>query len=127
MKTVHTPEELYKELVKGQSRIIGKYAIRLMNEIIRDTPVDTGHAQSNWIASFKTPFSSVIGSKARVNRGYQSASRARLGRYNILTSGPIFISNNVAYIVRLNQGYSKQAPAGFVEAAIERISLSDEQ
>jgi hypothetical protein len=30
----------------------------------------------------------------------------------------VYISNNLPYIDRLNKGHSKQAPAGFIESAI---------
>ncbi len=34
----------------------------------------------------------------------------------------IFISNNVPYIGRLNNGHSAQAPSGFVEMAVRRAA-----
>ncbi len=41
------------------------------------------------------------------------------GKYR---GGRLFLSNNVPYISRLNDGSSGQAPAGFVQAAIARAS-----
>ena len=44
---------------------------------------------------------------------------AVLGAYR-LEDGPTFVTNNAAYIRRLNAGHSAQAPAGFVEAVVAR-------
>lgn len=77
------------------------------------TPVDTGWARSNWQMSAGSPIESTLGLPGTSGVpplvvGYQ------------LRQGPIYITNNVPYIQRLNEGYSQQAPAGFVQAAIER-------
>ena len=37
----------------------------------------------------------------------------------------MFVSNNVKYITRLNDGYSRQAPAGFVQSAIRKAVTQD--
>jgi hypothetical protein len=34
--------------------------------------------------------------------------------------GVVEITNNVEYIAKLNDGHSAQAPAGFIEAAVDR-------
>jgi hypothetical protein len=35
-----------------------------------------------------------------------------------LASSPIHLNNNLPYIIPLNQGWSTQAPAGFIDMAI---------
>jgi hypothetical protein len=77
-----------------------------------------GRARANWIPTLGTPASGV---SARVDK--QGASTVALlagvtANYK-LEDGPIWIVNNSPYISRLNDGHSKQAPAGFVEAAID--------
>lgn len=59
-------------------------------ELRRRTPVDTGNARRGWIDS---PVNSPFGRST--------------------------ITNSVPYIGRLNNGWSQQAPAGFVRAAIQ--------
>mgnify|MGYP003629484545 CR=1 FL=1 len=84
------------------------------------TPVDTGWARANWIANVATPVTEAVGS-AEAPTLAEAAQQASLGSvlgYK-LRSGPVFISNNVPYILRLNDGSSKQAPAGFVQRAIQ--------
>lgn len=47
--------------------------------------------------------------------------RARAG-WTVDTTA-LVIENNVEYIGKLNEGHSKQAPAGFVETEIDKIKL----
>lgn len=79
--------------------------------LVRDTPVDTGRARSNWIASVNAP------SVAIVEPGQKPPTEAALGSFKVTDTA--YISNNLPYIRRLNDGYSQQAPAGFVEKAVQ--------
>jgi len=86
------------------------------------TPIDTGWARNNWVPSIGTPLESPVGSPD--NPAAAAAARDAgiaevLTRYT-LSDGVIFISNNVPYIGRLNDGSSTQSPAGFIQAAILR-------
>lgn len=88
------------------------------------TPRDTGWARANWIPNVgapapppdgtRPPSGSTIGATPE-----QAAGLARVARY-VLRQGAIYLTNNVPYITRLNDGHSRQAPAGFVQAAIRR-------
>lgn len=76
------------------------------------TPVDTGHARANWILSTGSP-----------GTGQVAGTRGDGNVASILTwslsDGPIFVNNNVPYILRLNDGWSAQQPSGFIERAID--------
>jgi hypothetical protein len=87
------------------------------------TPVLTGFAQSNWIASNGTPFTGTVGSKNPDHRSGNIDSGAALASVQGLAGGAgevkdVFIANNVLYIGPLDEGWSKQAPPGFAEAAV---------
>lgn len=83
------------------------------------TPVDTGWARSNWIPRIGKTFEGTSGTREAVSAGAQESGKAQVLTYK-LDQGPVHITNNVPYIVFLNDGSSKQAPRGFVQAAIER-------
>jgi len=94
------------------------------------TPVDTGWARANWIASIGTPVTTTAGTRADAEAGKIDKSAAEQGLVNILayTSpkiGNVYISNNVPYIELLNAGTSKQAPPMFVEMAIQKAITQD--
>lgn len=88
------------------------------------TPVDTGWARANWIPRIGQPYSGTAGTRSqaeegRINTGPQNAGVASLVAYR-LERGKVFVSNGVPYIVKLNEGSSRQAPRGFVQAAVRR-------
>lgn len=89
-------------------------AINVTAELVERTPVDTGFARASWIPTIGSPASAADGSGAA-----QAAGLAAIIAFN-LTQGSLFSSNFARYIKRLNAGSSTQAPAGFVEAAIDR-------
>lgn len=88
------------------------------------TPVDIGWARANWVPSIGSP--AILADKRNpelndvVARASEQASgRERLLAYK-LANGPVFNTNNVVYIVPLNEGHSPQSPPGFVQAALEK-------
>lgn len=98
---------------------VRRITLRITDRLIRTTPVDTGWARANWVPSIGLPVTYPEGSKAGVTRASQQQGLARVVGYRI-DQGAVYISNNVPYIQRLNEGSSRQAPAMFVEAAIEQ-------
>ena len=80
--------------------------------LVQTTPVDEGRARSNWNPSLNVPDGSIREPKQK------KSIEPILDSYKITDT--ILISNNLPYIKRLNDGYSKQAPAGFVDAALAR-------
>lgn len=96
---------------------IANAAIMLTLEIDKQlrlaTPVDTGHARANWVPSVGSPH----GTEESGESGHADGV-ARVLAFK-LTDGVLWVSNATPYIHRLNYGHSKQAPAGFVERAVD--------
>lgn len=114
-----------RELRGGVQRVVRDLAVNITAELIERTPVDTGWARANWIptigASDNTPATgNPTTAIVPAQRNRQEASTAALATGYRLERGAVFISNNVPYILRLNDGSSKQAPSGFVQASIRR-------
>lgn len=109
-----------KEVLKALDEFVDKLMIRLTLDIVANlvqtNPVDTGWSRSNWIPSIGTEVTVAHGSKTAVSGSAQQAGAAKLLTYT-RDKGTIFISNNVPYIVILNERPSSQ---GFVQAAIIR-------
>lgn len=98
---------------------------RLLNELWAVTPVDTTKATSNWLVGIRKGIYSEREAYVPGFLGYTktaSVTAARKVAFTALeTKKPgqsIFIVNNVDYIMDLNRGSSKQAPARFVENCI---------
>jgi hypothetical protein len=114
-----------KALSVALDKEIKSLVLELMLEcqanIIEATPIDTGWARSNWFV--------VFGADKEINYNpnisVETAKNLQtFYLYKMLEwdrdKGEIYIVNNVPYIGRLNNGYSKQAPSGFVEKAISQ-------
>lgn len=88
------------------------------------TPVDTGWARANWIPQIGVPFT---GNSQQIEPSpgevAQAGARQQSGLASVFTYrlalGNVFISNNVPYILNLNDGSSTQSPRMFIETAIE--------
>ena len=85
------------------------------------TPVATGHARANWVPSVTQPYSGETSGE-----GAHAAGLAEVLAYQ-LSDGAIYISNSAGYVPRLNRGSSKQAPALFIEAVIDRVLAEMQQ
>lgn len=83
--------------------------------LIARTPVDSGQAASNWQVG-------LGGMQTAPKFGFTDIPAARalaLATIEQRQAGQnVYISNLLPYIGRLNNGYSSQAPAGFVENAL---------
>lgn len=93
-------------------------ALRIHGGLIEKTPVDTGWARSNWLPSVGVPRKETVGEPGSLNQAAAQFGQAEVAGWQI-TSGPIYITNNVPYISRLNAGSSTQAPSGFVEGVVQ--------
>lgn len=100
--------------------MVRRVALAVDTAVVLATPVRTGRARANWqvglgsapVGTLAAPSSPGAGASEALGRG-----QATIGEYQG-QGGTIHISNNLPYIGALNDGSSKQAPAGFVESAI---------
>lgn len=126
--------ERFSRRMKQRAGRIGREANRVKREValaidqalVTSTPVDTGTARSNWIVSLGQATDEIRPPYARTSKGgigETANARGALaqGKSKISKSREeeaIHITNNIDYIRDLNDGKSPQAPAMFVEDAI---------
>lgn len=113
---------LADRVAKNAPALVRKVALAADQAVVLSTPVDTGRARSNWIAQIGSAPSTVIESYAPGQAG--ASAQGALDQAAAVISGytsgqEIHITNNLPYIQRLNDGFSPQAPAGFVEKAVQ--------
>lgn len=109
------------------NRIKRLTALAVDQALVLGTPVDTGTARSNWIVTLGTASNQTQGAFSPLSKGDMSESenaRAAMaqGKSVISQAKPgqaIHLTNNLEYIMPLNEGHSAQAPAGFVEEAVD--------
>lgn len=105
-------------------KVVRKLALDIVANLVAapsegGTPVDTGWARANWLPRVGSPATGTVGSPTSVTRSAQQAGLQQVATWK-MGAGKVWITNAVPYIGRLNAGWSKQAPAGFVQAAIRR-------
>lgn len=96
-----------------------KLVVDVHADLATETPVDTGWAASNWIISMGSFSNEPVGSPENVSNVASLAGLAGVLTWSI-KKGIIYITNNVPYIQRLNEGSSRKAPAGYVDMIIQR-------
>ena len=104
-------------------KLIKDLTQNLVNQLFDKTPVDTGFARTNWVPTIGAPFEGTAGNREEaeagiLNPGPQEDGLNAIVHEYLLTQGKIYITNNVEYIVFLNEGSSRQAPAAFVQRTI---------
>lgn len=121
------------QVENGGTRLVKSVAKRALRRLVWATPVDKGVARSNWRVGIGAAPTAVIpayapGRHLGINEtaNGQAAINAGIARINGFSPGQgralkksISIANNTPYIGALNAGSSKQAPAGFVEVALD--------
>ena len=118
-------EKKAKAIDEAASKLAVDTALTIVGDLAFKTPVDTSQALSNWIVTLETPSSDKIkphfpgeGGSTQKASAAETINQARKILAGKKLGQRIFITNNLPYIRRLNDGYSKQAPAGFVERAV---------
>lgn len=99
--------------------IFRKIALDLDASVVLDTPVDEGRARGNWYPSINIPSNEVdeesLGPSKSLSRISRTAPLAKLGDI-------IWLTNNLPYILPLENGHSSQAPEGMVEVNVIRAA-----
>jgi hypothetical protein len=106
------------EKAKDQAElIVKKTTIQLFSSVIEKSPVDTGRFRANWNVSFGA-FNPQTTEEVDPS-GSQSKSKVyqALANYQ-LKDQSVFLGNSLPYAERLENGWSKQAPAGMVRLSI---------
>lgn len=107
-------------------KLVKKVSLAVDQAVVVGTPVDKGTARSNWIVSINTEAQSPINAYVPGTKGSTKAAnttaalsqgRAALSAWRV--GMVVNITNGLDYIRFLNQGSSAQAPAMFVEQAID--------
>lgn len=99
-----------KKVLDKVDKTVRGTALIVFGEIVKNTPVDTGRARANWHIDINNVDVSLV-------EPDHMEDTSVVARYKM--GDTIFISNNLPYIRPLDEGHSKQAPAGFVDAAIQ--------
>lgn len=119
---------LGEQITQEADRTVRAAALMADQTVVMATPVDKGRARSNWLVELDAPNRDTIEAYVPGEDGNTSGpntaaalaqGRATIAGYDGDRNSGIAISNNLPYIGPLNAGSSRQAPAGFVEKAVQ--------
>ncbi len=100
--------------------VIKKITFDIFRRVIMKTPVDSGRARGAWSVSIGEP---AAGSNRPLDPSGNATASEVAGVVNgQMTAGKIiFLTNTLPYILRLEEGYSKQAPIGMVYTTLREF------
>lgn len=114
---------LSKKSVTNANEMVKDAAKAFLTEVVNRTPVDTAQAVSSWKVGLnykprgtRNLIPGLKGSTAGAARSAVLASELPKIEKRV-TGQTISVVNTTDYIEELNSGSSKQAPAGFIDAA----------
>lgn len=112
-----TLDAFARKVQLAPARVAKRVAFDLFRRIVEKTPVDTGRARASWTISVNQADRTVAPA------GQARYPKPKIGMLNVQPGDTIWISNNLPYITRLEDGHSQQAPAGMVKLSIEEVKL----
>ena len=98
-------------------KVFRKTCFEISNEVISNTPVDTSRAKNNWfpdINKFSSDITETTNKQGSINLVAGEVSKLQLG-------DTFTLSNNLDYIIKLEYGWSKQKPNGFVAITLQKF------
>jgi len=112
-------EKFIKNLHQDYSTGIRKIAFDLFQGIVDRTPRLTGRAQGSWTVNAHKPDETVLPPR---EEGEYPPPVFNLDVNELRNHPPIYVSNNLDYILALEEGWSKEkAPEGMVAITVQEI------
>ena len=120
-----TPEEIKNMVMEWVEEQVDKtartVAIDIDRNLILETPVDTGRARAGWFPMVTNSPPTYVPPEEQYKGKKNVPPPPIPGLRKIKLGEKIYVSNNVPYIIYLDQGHSKQAPAGYVDRTVSRV------
>lgn len=114
-------EKFGKVTEEEATLIIRKIALDLDSAIVLATPVDTGRARGNWYPSLNKPSDEMDLNKLDPS-GNEATSKINSTVALFKLGDTVWMTNNLPYILPLENGHSQQAPQGMVDNNLERVA-----
>lgn len=105
---------MYEAVMQGSAEVTRMAIFDLYRLLTTYTPVATGRARAGWILAEGSP-STTVPAPGQYGPPDPPAISIHMGQ-------EYFITNNVVYIVPLDNGHSDKAPAGMTDRAVNEVT-----
>lgn len=126
MSTEQDIRRVRDALLRRSTKLFQGIFLETHRRIVLRTPVDTGRARGNWMVSEGEPVTESDPSRFDKTGGAGMAEAKGLAK-DLKFGDVAFIVNNLPYIEALENGHSKQAPAGMVAVTVTEMQPVCEQ
>lgn len=106
---------------ESYNKLLREVALALINKLVEKSPVDTGRFRCSWVAGVGRA-KTTIPTFDTNNNGESSKIRVLEALSKLKFGDSLYISNNLAYALMLEYGWSDQAPEGVAEKSITEVS-----
>lgn len=100
--------------------VVRKTALELQSQMIQASPVDTGRFRANWQCGIGAVNQTTTNRAGKV--GYAALGRTSEALQGWKPGQTIYLTNSLPYAKRLENGWSKQAPAGIVALTVQNYA-----
>ena len=108
--------KLMKNAGARTDEVVRRTMIGLGSKLIEKSPVDTGRFKNNWMpgdGAVNTTTTTEVDTTGAI-----ALARITAGARAFKMGGTFYIANSLPYARRLEYGWSKQAPQGFVRLTV---------
>lgn len=125
-------EKFSKKIGVNLGTVVKKVVLTAHDKIVMRTPVDTGRARASWGIAQGTRPTAVpppFNKAEKISKSAATAAaKAQQQKFQgtdpaKVAFGVFWIFNNLPYIVPLEYGHSKQAPAGMVRVSLAEVEM----
>lgn len=102
--------------------VVRKVALDVGSRVVMRSPVDTGRFRANWQYGVGQPNPTVT--ETFDKDGSAAIARITAGSATAKLGDVIYVSNSLPYALRLEAGWSQQAPAGMVGLTVQEFQAA---
>jgi hypothetical protein len=115
------PPSEFTKTIKGDFSVAArKTTFRILRGLILVSPVDTGRFVNNWFVGLRDKDSRTTEEQDR--SGAEAFRRGEIVLAFHKGFDEIWVSNNLPYAQRLNDGHSQQAAPNFLQSTVRRFA-----
>lgn len=109
-------EAFCKKVGANADIVVRKIGVDVLTSVVKKSPVKSGRFRANWTVSIGAVLNRTVETLDPNGDATIAEQGAKVANFSV---GPsIYLTNSLPYAQRLENGYSRQAPAGMVRLTV---------